>query len=230
MLGIIRKIVKFSVKWYPTCYDYGLHRGAVPWNVGQGQNWKAAKWPMFGKSLFFLCWWVSQCLWLLCILTWTLTWIQTNMCTSKQSTNKQSNRHTNMYGHLKRGLKPLISQNVHHINHKKDIIKWSGRGLICMDSVFMLIVTGIFDFINVYWFQWHDQGSVLGGRPKCLHHRLAPHPHAVDELTRALRTKYITPHKRTCSLLTLHDHWHSFCNFQLRPCPIFWTTALSPIA
>ena len=36
MLGIIRKIFKFSVKWYPTCYDYGLHvhGGAVLWNVG----------------------------------------------------------------------------------------------------------------------------------------------------------------------------------------------------
>ena len=34
MLDIIRKIVKFSVKWYPTCYDYGLHGGAVLWNVG----------------------------------------------------------------------------------------------------------------------------------------------------------------------------------------------------
>ena len=29
MLGIIRKIVKFSVKCYPTCYDYGVHGGAV---------------------------------------------------------------------------------------------------------------------------------------------------------------------------------------------------------
>ena len=29
MLGIIRKIVKFSVKRYPTCYDYGLIGGAV---------------------------------------------------------------------------------------------------------------------------------------------------------------------------------------------------------
>ena len=53
MLGIIRKIVKFSVKWYPTYYDYGLQADAVPWNVGQGQNWKAAKLPMFDKSLFF---------------------------------------------------------------------------------------------------------------------------------------------------------------------------------
>ena len=30
MLGIIKKIVKCSVKLYPTCYDYGLHGGAVP--------------------------------------------------------------------------------------------------------------------------------------------------------------------------------------------------------
>ena len=29
MIGIIGKIVKFSVKWYPTCYDYGLYGGAV---------------------------------------------------------------------------------------------------------------------------------------------------------------------------------------------------------
>ena len=35
MLGIIRKIVKFSVKRYPTCYDYGfIIGGAVLWNVG----------------------------------------------------------------------------------------------------------------------------------------------------------------------------------------------------
>ena len=34
MLGIIREIVKLSVKLYPTCYDYDLHGGAVLWNVG----------------------------------------------------------------------------------------------------------------------------------------------------------------------------------------------------
>ena len=76
-------------------------------------------------------------LWLLCILTLTLTWVQTNVCTSKQTTNKQTNKQTNMYGHLKRGLKPLISQN--HINHNKDTNEVAGAWFAW---IFMLIVTG----------------------------------------------------------------------------------------
>ena len=33
MLGIMKKTLIFSVKLYPTCYDYGLHGGAVLGNV-----------------------------------------------------------------------------------------------------------------------------------------------------------------------------------------------------
>ena len=39
----------------------------------------------------------------------------------KQTTNEQTYKQTKMYGHLKRGLNHLISQNVHHINHNKGI-------------------------------------------------------------------------------------------------------------
>ena len=45
--------------------------------------------------------------------------IKTNVV-HKQTNNKQTN---NMYGHLKEDSNHLISQNVHHINHNKDINK-----------------------------------------------------------------------------------------------------------
>ena len=59
-------------------------------------------------------------------------------------------------------------------------MKWQGldlHGLSCLLSQGSLISSMFIDFNDT------DQGSVSGGRPKCLHHRLAPHPHAVDELT-----------------------------------------------
>ena len=113
--------------------------------------------------------------------------MDSNKRVHKQTNNKQTNKQTCM-GIWIEDANHLISQNVHHINHNKDINKLSDRGLICMDFhkinevagawfawIFMLIVTGIVDFINVHWCQWHDQGSVSDGRPKCLHHRAAWH-------------------------------------------------------
>ena len=150
-------------------------------------------------------------LWLLCILTWTLAWSQTNKQTNKfvykQSNNKQTDQQTCMHGHLKlEDSNHLIS---HYVNHNRDIdqMKWQGldlHGFPCLLSQRSLISSMFIAF------QWNDQGSVLGGWPKCLHHRLEPHLQAVNELTRALRTKDITPHKRTCSLWTLHDHCMAF--------------------
>ena len=161
-------------------------------------------------------------LWLLCILTWKLTWIQTNVCTSKQTTNK-----LHVWAFKKRDSNHLISQNVHHINHKKDINKWSDRGLICMDfqklmkwqeldlhGFACLLSQGSLIFINVHWCQWHDQRLSIGWTTQVP----APPPGAASSCSwwaDQLRTKDITPHKGTCSLLTLHDHWCSFCSFSI---------------
>ena len=146
-------------------------------------------------------------LWLLCILTWTLTWNQTNVCTSKQTTNKQT-----CMGILKEDSNHLISQNVHHINHNKEINKWSGRGLICMD-------------FHAYCHRdlWFHQCSLISMTWSRLSigwttQVPAPPPGTASSCcwwADQLRTKDITPHKRTCSLLTLHDHWCSFCNFSI---------------
>ena len=135
----------------------------------------------------------------------------------KQTNNKQTDKQTCIGIYKDWGLKTIFFlHNVNHINHNKDIIKWIGTGLICMDF-HAYCHRDLWFVINVHWFQWHGQGSVSGGWPKCLHHRLAPHPYAVNGMTRALRTTDITPHKITllCYLLTLHDHWCSFCKFSI---------------
>ena len=163
----------------------------------------------------------SMSLWLSCILTWTLIWIQTNVCTSKHTTNKQ----THMYGHLKRGLNHLISQNVHHINHNKDINKWSDRGLICMD-------------FHAYchrdlWFHQCSLISMTWSRLSIGWTTQVPAPppgtpSSCFSWADQLRTNDITPHKRTCSYWLFMTTGVHFATFQLRPYPIFWNTALSP--
>ena len=51
IIGIIIKIVKLSLKWYPTYYDYLWHGSVMLQNVEQaGQRWKAAKCLKFHKS------------------------------------------------------------------------------------------------------------------------------------------------------------------------------------
>ena len=142
--------------------------------------------------------------------------MDSNKRVHKQTNN---NKQTNMYGHLKRGLKPLISQN---INHNKDTNEVAGAWFAW---IFMLIVTGIFDFINVHWFHWPWSGLSIGWTTQ----EPAPPPGTTSSCCWAdqLRTKDITPHKGTCSLLTSFVH---FATFQLRPYPIFWNTALSPMA
>ena len=57
--------------------------------------------------------------------------MDSNKRVHKQTHNKQTNKH--VWAFKKKDSNHLISQNVHHINHNKDINKWSGRGLICMD-------------------------------------------------------------------------------------------------
>ena len=114
-----------------------------------------------------------------------------------------------MYVHLKRGLWTIISQNyVHHIdiNHNKGIkMKWQGLVLhrfSCLLSQGSLISSVFVDFNDMTRAQYRVDDPNL-----CLHHRLAPHPHDVDELTSWEQKTYpVTPHKRTCSLWTLHDH------------------------
>ena len=106
----------------------------------------------------------------------------------KQTNNEQTNK--DVWAFKKRTLNHLISQNVHHINHNKGINKLSGRGLICIDFHAYCHRDLWFhqcSLISMIWpglsIGWTTQGSHLPGRPKCLHHRPAPHPHAVDELT-----------------------------------------------
>ena len=105
-------------------------------------------------------------LWLLCILTWTLTWIQTNVCSFvHQQTNKQTcapanNKQTTMYGYVKRGLKPFNLTERSPCTLTTTKTKTNEVAGAWFAWIVMLIVTGIFDFINVHWFQCHDQGSV----------------------------------------------------------------------
>ena len=94
----------------------------------------------------------------------------------KQTHNQQTNKQTIMHGYFKPRLKPcyLSKQPIHkpqqNINNGKARVDLNGFSSL-------LSQTEIFHFINK-----HGQGSVTGGGPKCLHHRLAPPPHAVDEL------------------------------------------------
>ena len=157
-------------------------------------------------------------LWLLsCLLTWILINMDSHKHVHKQTNNYPTDNQTNMtcMGMSHEDSNHLISKNVHHIKHNKDINKWSGRGLIWW--IFKLIVTGIFDFINVYWFQWHDQGSSglsIGWTTQVP----APPPGTASPCcwwADQLRTNVIFPHKRTCSLLTLHERRCSFCSFSI---------------
>ena len=90
-----------------------------------------------------------------------------------------------------------------------NINKWSGRGLICMD-------------FHVYCHRdlWFHQCSLISMAWSGLGIRRttpvpAPPPGTASSCcwwalwfaADQLRTKDITPCKRTCSLLTLHDHW-----------------------
>ena len=73
----------------------------------------------------------------------------------------------------------------------------------------------------------YDQGSESGGRPKCLHHRLAPHPHAVDELTSWEKKDRHNSTQKNMFFMDSSLHGVHFAAFQLRPYPIFRNTALS---
>ena len=174
---------------------------------------------LVSHSILFLCWWKSfpMSLSLLSILTWTLTWIQTNVCT-KQTNNEQTNKQSKMYGHLKRGL----SQNVHHINHNKGITKLSGRGLICIDFHAYCHRDLWFhqcSLISMIWpglsIGWTTQGGHLPGRPKCLHHRPAPHPHAVDEMTSWEQKTWLHTKGHVLYRLFMTTAWCSFCSFSI---------------
>ena len=148
----------------------------------------------------------------------------------KQTNNKQTNKQTNMYGHLRRWLKPLISQNVHHINHNKDHkqmkwqgldlhgfsqMKWQGldlHGISCLLSQGSLISSIVIDFNDMIKAQYRV--DVPSACTTAWHRILTLLIWWADQP----RTKDITPHRRTCSLLTLHYHWHdwcSFCNFSI---------------
>ena len=149
----------------------------MSWNVGKGQISIVTKWLNIESRCFFLRGdeWVSQ--WFLLFsstLTSTLTWNQRHLCTSKHITNKQ----TIMHGYFKPRLKPcyLSKQPIHKQNIKNEKARVDLNGFSSL-----LSQTEIFHFINK-----HGQGSVTGGGPKCLHHCLAPPPHAVDELPDSL--------------------------------------------
>ena len=151
-------------------------------------------------------------LWLSCILTWTLTWIQTNVHVHKQTNNKQINTH--VWAFKKRNSNHLISQNVHHINHNNHINKWSGAwGLICMDFHAYCHRDLWFHQCSLISMTW--SGLSIGWTTE----EPAAPPGTVSSCcwwADQLRTKDITPHKRTRSLLTLHhDHWCSFCSFSI---------------
>ena len=138
------------------------------------------------------------------------------MCTvSKQTTNKQTKK--DVWAFNKSPLNHLISQNVHHISHNKGIQnEVAGAWFAWIFMLIMLIGTGISNFISVHWFQWHDQGSVLAGRPKCLHHRLAPLPQAADELTSwEQNTKLHTKEHVLYGLFRVAASWCSFCSFSV---------------
>ena len=154
--------------------------------------------------------------------------IKINMDSNKRVHKQTNNKQTNMYGHLIEDANHLISQNVHHINHNKDINKWSDRGLICMDFhkinevagawfawIFMLIVTGIVDFIMFIDVNDMIKAQYRMDDPSAC--TTAP-PGTISSCcwwADQQRTKDITPHKGTCSLSTLHDHWCSFCSFSI---------------
>ena len=131
-----------------------------------------------------------------------------------------------MYGHLKEDSNHLISQNVRHINHNKDINKWSDRGW------FAWIFTKLMKWQGLICMDFHAYCH----RDLWFHHCLlmsmtwprlsigwttqvpAPSPGTASSCcwwADQLRTKDITPHKGTCSLLTFHDHWCSFCSFSI---------------
>ena len=59
-------------------------------------------------------------------------------------------------------------------------MKWQGldlHGFLCLLSQGSLISSMFIDFNDMIRAQYRVV------RPKCLHHHLVPHPHAVDELT-----------------------------------------------
>ena len=197
---------------------------------------------LVSHSSLFLCWWKSfpMSLSLLSMLTWTLTRIQTNVCTGKQ-TNKRTNKQTDkdVWAFKTRTLNHLISQNVHHINYNKGNKKLSGRGLICIDFHAYCHRDLWFhqcSLISMIWAQYRVDDP--GRWPPWTTQVPAPPPGTASSCcwwADQLRTKDMTPHKRTCSLWTLHDHcWHCkhgvhFAAFQLRPYPIFRNSALSLI-
>ena len=92
-----------------------------------------------------------------------------------------------------------------HINHNKGIQnEVAGAWFAWIFMLIMLIFTGIYNFINVHWFQWHDQAQYRVDDPNAC--TTAWHRILTLWWADQLRTKHQTPHKRTCSLWTLHDH------------------------
>ena len=157
---------------------------------GVRSNWKVAKWLKFGKSLNYFC--VDERVSNVSLVIMHSKNMNINMDSNKsvaQANKKQTNKQTCM-GIYKEDSNHL--QNVHHINHNKDINKWSGRGWICMD-------------FHAYCHRdlWFNQCSFISMTQ-------VPAPGTASSCcwwADQLRTKDITPHKRTCSLWTLHDHW-----------------------
>ena len=193
---------------------------------------------LVSHSILFLCWWKSfpMSLSLLSILTWTLTWIQTNVCTvSKQTTNKQTNK--DVWAFKKRTLNHLISQNVHHINHNKGIKKLSGRGLICIDfHAYCHRDLWFHQCSLISNFQWYDQCSVSGGRPREVTSLDDPSActtarHRILMLLMSWPAENKRHDSTQMNMFFMDSSWplHGvhFAAFQLRPYPIFRNTALS---
>ena len=91
-------------------------------------------------------------------------------------------------------------------------MKWQGLNLHRFSCLLSKV---IFDFISVHWFQWHDHDSVSGGRLKC---RFSPFGTVSSWCwwTDQLRTKDMTPHKRTyCWRLLMTTAWCKPCSFSI---------------
>ena len=142
----------------------------------------------------------------------------------KQTNNEQTNKQTNkdVWAFKKRTLNHLISHNVHHINHNKGIkMKWQGLDLHRFSCLLSQPYRDLW-FHQCSSFSMTWPGLSIGWTNQVP----APPPGTASSccwwVNDQLRTKDITPHKRTCSLSTLHDHCMVFIlqlfNWDLIPC------------
>ena len=143
---------------------------------------------------FFLCWWSEFPNVSLVVMHSNMN---INMDSNKRVHKQTNNKQTSMYAWaFKNRTQTIYSHRTFTHVFVKDNkqMKWQGFDL---HGYPMFIVTGIFDFINVHWFQLMIRAQYRVDDPSAC--TTASCCWWADQL----RTKDITPYKR----LTLHDHW-----------------------